>query len=145
MAYEKILIKLGLIFSSVWGFALFHLGGGDKLLYALGSLMVVDFALGLMKGALGRSDKSKSGKLNSEAGRKGIFKKVAMLLAVFVGCVIDKATGVGYFRDGVIFAFCAIELVSIIENLNCLGVPIPNILNKAVELLNCKSDKGDKK
>ena len=145
MEYEKIVLKIWTILSAIGGFLMAQLGGWDKALYALVSLMAVDFILGIMKGFAGKSDKSESGKLSSEAGRNGLFKKMAMLLCVFIACVLDLFLDSNFIRECVILAFCIPEIVSIIENLQSLGVPIPPVFHKVIELMYSKVKVDDKK
>lgn len=68
------------------------------------------------------------------------------LLIVLVAHRLDITLGTEYIRPAVIIAFCANELISIIENLGIMGVPLPAVLTGAMELLQNKTDtKGSKK
>jgi phage-related holin len=49
--------------------------------------------------------------------------------------------GSNYVRDCVIIAFTVNEAISIIENCGTMGVPIPPVLLKAIDVL---KDKGEK-
>ena len=141
MEYDKVLLKVTVVMGAVGGFLLGQLGGWDNSLYALISLMAVDYLLGICLGCYGRSTKTATGKLSSTAGAKGLIKKTAVLLCVYVGCILDRLTGVDVVRDGIIIAFCGTETISIIENLTGLGIPIPQVLKKFLD--NFKEVKDD--
>lgn len=54
--------------------------------------------------------------------------------------------GTDFLLGLLIAAFCINELISIIENLGIMGVPLPTVLTGAIELLQNKTDtKGSKK
>ena len=50
--------------------------------------------------------------------------------------------GTNYIRDAVVIGFCVNELLSIIENCGIMGIPLPPILIKAIDVLMNK-DKED--
>ncbi len=128
------------------------------LLLVLCNLM--DYITGLMA-APARDD----GKVSSYKSIRGIFKKVAMWLLIVVGAVVDKmlmyTAGTFGFQWTVsyfIAAFVAVwlvcnELISIIENLKDIGVPIPaflepiikNIAKKTEDVITVKGDNQDDK
>jgi toxin secretion/phage lysis holin len=62
------------------------------------------------------------------------------LLVVLVACRLDLLTGSSFIRDAVVIAFVVNETLSIIENAGLMGVPIPAVLVKAIEILKKKSD-----
>ena len=64
------------------------------------------------------------------------------LLFVWVACRIDLTIGTNYIRDAVIIAFIANELISIVENAGLMGVPMPDVIVKAIDVLQ-KKGKGD--
>ena len=61
------------------------------------------------------------------------------LLVVAVAARIDVLLNTTYFRDGVAIAFIVNETLSIIENAGLMGVPIPEVLKNAIEVLKTKS------
>jgi len=63
-----------------------------------------------------------------------------MLLMVSVGFQLDNLAGLEIVRYGVIFSAIANETVSIIENAGLMGVPIPPVLEKAIDILKMKGD-----
>ena len=64
------------------------------------------------------------------------------LLFVWVAYRIDLTIGTNYIRDAVIIAFIANELISIVENAGLMGVPMPDVIVKAIDVLQ-KKGKGD--
>ena len=89
-----------------------------------------------------RSDKSRTGALDSKAGFRGLCKKGVILLLVWLGVLLDEALGVSYVRTAVILFFLGNEGLSLLENIGLMGVPFPAFLKKALEALRDKGDKG---
>ena len=58
-----------------------------------------------------------------------------ILLFVLVAYRLDLQLSTTYIKDAVCIAFIANELLSIIENAGLMGVPIPAMIVKAVEVL----------
>lgn len=111
-------------------------GGWGEDMVTLLIFMAVDFMLGLLIAAFWqKSNKSASGALNSNSAWKGLIKKGATLLVVLIAHRLDLLIGTGYIRTAVIIAFCANELISIVENLGIMGLPLPGVINKAIEVL----------
>ena len=119
------------------------LGGWDASMQVLVALMVADYLTGVLVAAVWqRSNKSASGALDSKAGFKGILKKCAILLLVWIGVLLDNATGVNYIRMAVVLFFVGNEGISLLENLGLMGVPFPAFLKRALEALRDQGDKG---
>ena len=119
------------------------LGGWDASMQVLVALMVADYLTGVLVAAVWhKSSKSSSGTLNSVAGFKGILKKCAILLLVWIGVLLDNATGANYIRMAVILFFIGNEGISLLENLGLMGVPFPAFLRRALEALRDQGDKG---
>ena len=122
------------------------LGGCDYFLQALLVLMAVDYVSGLIvAGIFKKSKKTKSGALNSHTGFKGIIKKCMMLLMVLIAYRLDYVIGWDFIRYGLIIGFIANELISIIENAGLMGIPMPGVLQKAIDVLNKKGEEEDKR
>ena len=112
------------------------LGGWDQSLITLVIFMAVDYITGLIvAGIFHRSGKTESGALSSNVGFKGLIKKGVMLLVVLVAARLDLLLGVAFVRDAVIIAFILNELISIVENAGLMGVPIPPVIKKAIDML----------
>ena len=138
-------IKNGILAGlAVFGsFAANALGGWDASLQVLIALMVADYLTGVLVAAVWhKSSKSSSGTLNSVAGFKGILKKCAILLLVWIGVLLDQALGSSYARTAVVLFFVGNEGISLLENLGLMGVPYPTFLKKALEALHDQGDKG---
>ncbi len=115
-------------------------GGWTILLETLVVFMILDFVTGLLAAGVQK-------KLNSAIGFKGIAKKAMIPVIVAIGHFIDQAIGNNgdLFMSMVIYFYIANELLSIIENSGKIGLPIPNVIKDAVEVLKSKSQrKGDK-
>lgn len=113
-----------------------QLGGWTTDMRALIILMCIDVSMGFLIAAIwNRSSKSETGKLKSLSMWKGICRKGVTLLIVLVSHQLDTVLGMNYIRTAVIIAFIVDELISIIENANTMGVKMPTVITKAIELL----------
>ncbi|MGN1404602.1 MAG: holin family protein [Ruminococcus sp.] len=114
-------------------------GGWDASIRALVIFMAVDYFMGLVcAGVFRKSAKTESGGLQSKVGWKGLCRKVVTLLLVLVAAQLDSVAGTSYIRDAVCIAFMANELLSMVENVGLMGVPMPEVLTKAIDLLQSK-------
>ena len=52
---------------------------------------------------------------------------------------LDIAVGTTYIREAVIIGFMSNELISIVENVGLMGVPMPTVITKAIDVLQNKS------
>lgn len=138
-------IKNGILAGlAVFGsFAANALGGWDASLQVLIALMVADYITGVLVAAVWhKSTKSQSGALDSKAGFKGILKKGMILVLVWLGVLLDHATGANYIRTAVVLFFIGNEGISLLENLGLMGVPYPAFLKKALEALHDQGNQG---
>ena len=111
-------------------------GGWDAAMTTLLIFMAVDYVTGLIvAGVFHTSPKTENGALESRAGWKGLCRKGVTLLIVLVACRLDMVMGSTFIRDAAIIAFIANETISIIENAGLMGVPIPAVVVKAIEVL----------
>jgi toxin secretion/phage lysis holin len=118
-------------------------------LVVLVAVMLIDWITGL-------AGASATGKLSSRVGVKGIVKKVAYLALVAVGMVVDYLISSALVHVGVDISvnYCfgmmisvwliINELLSILENLGRLGIPLPDFLVRAVERLRDGVDRRTK-
>ena len=120
-------------------------GGWDAGLMTLVILMAIDYFTGFLVAAIWhKSPKSENGALESKAGWKGLCRKGVTLLIVLIGAQLDKLLGVDFVRNAVIIGYAVNELISIIENAGLMGVPVPAVVQRAIELLQKKGeDEGD--
>lgn len=115
-------------------------GGWDAGLVTLLIFMGIDYFSGLVcAGLFHKSKKTETGSLESQTCWKGICKKVMTLLFVLIGHRLDLIIGTNYIRDAIIIAFIANELISITENAGLMGVPLPDPITKAIDILQDKS------
>ncbi len=131
---ETICTIAGVVGSAIAGL----FGGWDASMVTLLLFMGIDYITGLAVAASGKSPKSGTGRLSSKIGWRGLAKKCVSLLLVLVAVRLDITLGTSYIRDAVCIAFTVNELISITENAGLLGVPLPGILTKAIELLQTK-------
>ena len=114
-------------------------------------VMITDYISGMISAR-------KSGELSSRLGIMGIAKKVGYLVLVAVGMVVDYLISSALVHVGIEiqinYCFALIitiwlivnELISILENLGELGVPIPDFLRKSIHKIKDSVDSktGDK-
>jgi len=118
------------------------LGGWSAGLTTLLIFMIIDYISGLLvAGVFKASNKSETGALNSKAGWKGLAKKSMTLFFVLIAYRLDLMIGTNYIRDAVVIGFCVNELISIVENAATMGLPLPPVLIKAIDILVSKEDK----
>ena len=119
-------------------------GGWDAAMITLISMMVIDYLTGvLVAGVFHNSPKTENGALESKAGWKGLCRKGMTLLIVLVASRLDIILGTGFIRDAVIIGYIANETISIIENAGLMGVPIPETIKKAIEVLQQKGSEDN--
>ena len=129
----------------VGGAAANLLGGWDSGLATLVVCIVLDYVTGLVvAGVFNNSTKTENGALESRAGLKGLFRKIMMLVFVAVAYRIDFLLNVDYVRYTVIIGFICNEVISLIENAGLMGLPIPEVIKKAVDILKNKEN-GNRK
>lgn len=116
-------------------------GGWTASLSTLLIFMAIDYITGLITaGVFHKSQKTETGTLESRAGFKGLCRKGMILLFVLIGYRLDLAIGTSYIRDAICIAFIANELISIVENAGLMGIPIPAVITKAIDILKKKGD-----
>lgn len=116
-------------------------GGWNSAMTTLLIFMAVDYISGMvLAGVFHRSGKTKNGALSSNVGFKGLCKKGMMLLVVLVAARLDLLLGASFVRDTVCIALIVNELISIVENAGLMGVPIPQVMQNAIEVLQKKAD-----
>jgi toxin secretion/phage lysis holin len=101
------------------------------------AVMTLDYVTGITKAWITKT-------LSSQIGLVGIVKKVCYLIVVCVAGVVDwiiqgglASAGISYntvFFFGLIVVIWLVinELISILENLGTIGVPLPSFLKKIV-------------
>ena len=112
---------------------------------------IIDYATGVV------ASKYRKQKISSYKGIRGIAKKIGMWLLICVGAIVDQLIAYACVQVDLQLPFsfaiaCTVaiwlicnEVISILENVKDIGVPMPDFLSKAV--VNIKSqieDKADK-
>lgn len=123
------------------------LGGCDAILEALLVFMGVDYLTGILAAIHGKSTHTAGGKFSSRVSFWGLTRKMLVLLILIVAVELDKFAGLpDVFRTGVAGYYIANEGLSILENVDLMGVKAPP-LKKALEQMQKKDIdlKGDKK
>ncbi len=116
------------------------------LVWILIAVMTIDFITGLICGAMGKSNKTENGYIASNQAFIGLMKKALILLVVLLAALLDKAVseGAGIQFEAVMGATClwfiASEGFSILENVALMGIPVPKILLKLLEIMKEKGD-----
>lgn len=116
------------------------------LVWILIAVMTIDYITGLLCGAMGKSEKTETGYLESHAAFKGLLKKSLILLVVLLAAMLDLAVskGAGIQFEAVMGATClwfiASEGLSVLENVASMGVPVPKILLQLLEIMRSKGD-----
>ncbi len=119
-------------------------GGWDAALTTLMIFMAIDYVSGIIvAGVFHKSNKSKSGGLKSAVGWQGICRKGISLTIVLVACRLDLLLNASYIKDAVVIGFCANELISIVENAGLMGVPMPEMITKAIDILKSRSENSE--
>jgi len=127
------------------------LGGWDTALQTILIFMAIDYVTGLVVAAIfHKSPKTELGILESNAAWKGLAKKGMTLLFILIGVQLDQMMGQGLFimgieftvRNTVIIGFMGPELISIVENAGLMGLPVPDVIKRAIEILNKQASLG---
>ena len=130
-------VQIGSITSAI-GAVLTYFTGWNDALEALLTLMVIDYATGLLAAYINPNLKS-----DSHKGFRGICKKIVIILLIVLAHELEKATGLPAVQSVVVWFFIGNEGLSIIENSAKAGIPIPEKLRQTLEQLS--SEKGARK
>ena len=138
---QTICSVLGVIGSAIASF----FGGWDAGLATLLIFMGLDYISGLIvAGVFKNSPKTDTGSLESKAAWKGLCRKCMTLIFVLVAYRLDLVIGTNYIRDAVIIAFIANETISLVENAGLMGLPLPPVITKAIDILQKKTESEGK-
>ena len=138
--------KLSEFFAAVGGAIASFFIAMPPLVWILIAVMSIDFVTGLICGAMGLSEKTENGYLKSHEAFKGLLKKSLILLVVLLASLLDMAVskGTGIQFEATMGAAClwfiASEGLSILENVARMGVPVPKIMLRLLEIM---KDKGN--
>lgn len=114
-------------------------GGYDIAIQLLLISMLIDYVTGIIRSFMHHD-------LSSETGFHGILKKCGMLAMVTVAVIADLALNLsGVLRLAVIYYIMSNELLSVVENLGEIGVPVPAKLAHFIKKLEEMHDQIDDK
>lgn len=127
--FNAVVAGAGTLFTALFG-------SWDLALQILIIFMVLDYATGVIRGAVNKE-------LSSNTGLKGLARKGIILVVLIVAVSLDRLmnTGTWVFRTLVAYFYIANEGLSIIENSAALGLPIPSKLKEMLVQL----QEGNKK
>ena len=140
-------VKIKLAFITVFTVISGWLGALATPFYILVGINIIDYITGVY------AAKCRGEKVSSNVGFRGIAKKICMWLLVLVGFVVDYIilsltttlhieVGVAHIvATAVIFWLMANELISILENIDDIGVNVPWLI-KIVELIKDKTEEA---
>lgn len=121
-------------------------GGWDSALTTLVIFMIADYVSGLVcAGVFKKSEKTETGALESRAGFKGLCRKGMMMLIVLVAYRLDLAIGSDFVKNATVIALIANETISIVENAGLMGLKLPPVITKAIDILNAKARQEEQK
>ncbi|MFC7678293.1 holin family protein [Paenibacillus sp. GCM10028914] len=124
---QEILVFAKYVSNSLWG-------GWSMLLHLLLCFVIIDWLTGWAAAWM-------NGELRSRIGYIGIARKMTIFLIIAITHLVDQVLGeMNYFQNTVIFFYLANELLSIIENIGRMGVPIPQSLRNVVRVFQSKSE-----
>ena len=141
---ESMAVTGGLAALGAWILA--ELGALLPVVLVLTAVMIIDYLTGIIKAGM-------AGTLNSAKGANGFVKKLMYIVTVAVACVADymityTAQQFGwdfstqaYFAILVAIWLIVNEAVSIIENLDEIGVPMPAFLGKIFQRVKGAAEK----
>ena len=139
------------VLAAIGGAVVSFFTGLPPIIWVLLAVMTIDFITGVICGLMGKSKKTETGGISSNAAFKGLMKKMLIILVVLLAALLDKAVsmGTGISFEAVAGATClwfiASEGFSIVENVASMGVPVPKILLQALEIMRSKGDVPEKK
>ena len=141
MSFNEIKVSICTCIGAAGALIIKALGGWSEDIVTLLIFMGVDFITGLIvAGVFKSSGKTESGAISSKASFKGLCKKCVMLMFVLLAHRLDMAVGANYIRSATVIGFMLNELISIVENAGLMGLPLPEVITKAIEILKNKKE-----
>ena len=143
--------KIGELLAAAGGAVVSFFVQMPPLVWILIAVMTIDYITGLIAAAMGKSNKTENGYIASHAAFTGLMKKAGILLVILLASLLDMAVshGAGIEFAAVMGATClwfiASEGFSVLENVAVMGVPVPRILLKVLEIMKEKGDVPEEK
>lgn len=95
--------------------------------------IIIDYATGITASYVKR-------RISSKVGFVGVLKKLCYYVVVAVSVILSYLLQVNVFNITIMFLIVN-EIVSILENLENIGVPIPPIIKKSLEKIEKENNK----
>lgn len=143
--------KVGELLAAAGGAVVSFFVQMPPLVWILIAVMTIDYITGLIAAAMGKSNKTETGYISSHAAFAGLMKKAGILFVIFLSALLDMAVskGAGIQFEATMGATClwfiASEGFSVLENVAIMGVPVPRILLKVLEIMKEKGDGPESK
>ncbi|NLD97328.1 MAG: phage holin family protein, partial [Synergistaceae bacterium] len=117
-------------------------GEWSILMTILAAAMVLDYISGVLVAAFGKSLKSEGGHLDSKVGFVGLAKKALIIMIVLLATLLDKALGAEamVFQTATVCYYIANEGISVVENAGLMGLPVPDVVKRALEQMKEKKE-----
>ncbi|KXZ40002.1 holin, Cph1 family [Alkalithermobacter thermoalcaliphilus JW-YL-7 = DSM 7308] len=127
------------ITSGVGSILTYLIGRWDTTVQILAILMICDYVTGIMKAY-------RQQELSSSIGFKGLNKKIAIFIALILAHQLDLVSGmeVPLFRTATTYFYISNEGISICENLDSLGLPLPDFIRNTLLKVKEKNNKINK-
>lgn len=135
LLYVPMQIELGMI-ASICGSAATYFLGWNNMVEVLVYFTLVDYISGVLASYINLKIKP-----SSKKGFRGICKKVLIFLLVGISHMLDHLMGQSVLQTVTVWFFIGNEGLSILENADRAGVPIPKKLKEKLEQL--KEEKGE--
>lgn len=103
-------------------------------------LIVADIVTGLIKCYVGKSEKTDDGKFKSSIMRQCGIKKIAVVIFVVCINILTNYFNIDYIGNICYIYYIATEGLSVCENLNSIGIPVPWLISN---LLKQKKKEGE--
>ncbi len=134
----KIKSVISTLFGAFGAFISTVIGPWNRYLETLLIVIVIDILTGIISAVIGKSPKSKTGKLNSKYIYIGMLKKSLIIFIVVLANTVSNLCGQPYIRDAVCLGYIVNDVVSIMENVSCAGVPFPKKIKDMLEVMEDK-------
>jgi toxin secretion/phage lysis holin len=112
------------------------IGGIDGFMYTLIAVIIIDYITGVIRSIIER-------KLCSNIGARGIAKKVVLFLVVGLAHLVDVhliQDSINALRTAVVFFYISNESISVLGNVEAIGLPIPQKLKTVLEQIKSITD-----
>lgn len=126
------------VFDALESFFKWFLGGADNLLYVLAVITVIDCITGVACAYINKE-------FSLSEFLKGVCKKLLIFTLIGISNMVDTnvINQAGVLRNTVILFYLSTEAASVLKNADQIGLVIPRILKRVINLLREKGDECD--